>query len=34
MQLKGLQPWRTIFFAIGSLCIAGMIVQIAITAFK
>jgi prostaglandin-E synthase 1 len=34
MQLKGLQPWRTIFYAIGSLCIVGMIVQIAITAFK
>jgi prostaglandin-E synthase 1 len=34
MQLKGLQPWRSIFYGIASLCIVGMIVQIAITAFK
>lgn len=34
MQMKALQPWRTICYVIGVLCIVGMIVQIAIAAFK
>jgi prostaglandin-E synthase 1 len=33
VYIKGLQPWRSVSFGIGSLCLAGMIVQIGIAAF-
>lgn len=32
-HLKALQPWRSVSFGIGSLCLLGMIVQIGIAAF-
>jgi uncharacterized MAPEG superfamily protein len=32
-HIKGLQPWRSIFFGAGMLCLAGMIVQIVMSAF-
>ncbi|NUQ74273.1 MAG: MAPEG family protein [Polyangiaceae bacterium] len=34
VHIKALQPWRSISYGIGSLCIAGMIVQIGIAAFR
>lgn len=34
VHVKGIQPWRSIAYGIGSLCLAGMIVQIGIAAFK
>lgn len=33
-HIKALQPWRSIAYGIGSLCIAGMIVQIGVAAFR
>lgn len=33
-HIKALQPWRSIAFGVGSLCLAGMIVQIGIAAFR
>jgi prostaglandin-E synthase 1 len=33
VYMKGLQPWRSVSFGIGSLCLVGMIVQIGIAAF-
>lgn len=33
VHVKGIQPWRSIAYGIGSLCLAGMIVQIGIAAF-
>jgi len=32
--IKGLQPWRSIFWGLGTLCLVGMIVQIFIKAFS
>lgn len=34
VYIKGLQPWRTIFYAIGSLALVGMILQIGMAVFK